>query len=225
MVDILQPTIDSFAQLWLGFLTALPKVVLALLVFMVGWLIAVALKNLIHQVLKAIKIDALLEQVGLGKALEKAGVKLDFGHWIGLIVKWFFIFVALMAATDILGWGRVSDYLKSVVDYIPQVLIAVVIIVVAVWAAGIMQKIIRAAVGAGQGKAGNFAGALAKWAILIFGLMAALTQLRVADGMISAIIQGFVYMVALAGGLAFGLGAKEQASAFIDKLKAEFSER
>lgn len=225
MIDVLQPTLDAFDQVWVGFIATLPKVVLALIVLIVGWLVAIALKNLIHQVLKAIKIDSLLEQAGLGKALDRSGIKVDVGHWIGLIVKWFFIFVFLMAASSILGWAAVSDYLKGIVQYIPNVIVAAVIIVITVWAAGVVQKVVRAAVGAGQAKAGNFAGSLTKWTILVFGFLTALEQLQIPSGYIQTLVTGFIYMIAIAGGLAFGLGAKEQASDFIDKIRSEIAEK
>ncbi|PJE58367.1 MAG: hypothetical protein COU81_01110 [Candidatus Portnoybacteria bacterium CG10_big_fil_rev_8_21_14_0_10_36_7] len=224
MTAILDATRFAFESLWMSFADFLPVILGALVVFLVGWAIAIWLGRLITLILKTIKLDEVLEKTGLGKILEQGGAKIEVANWIGLLVKWFFIFVFLMASTDILGWSDVTGYLNTVVSYIPNVIVAAVIVIVAAWAAGVMQKIVAAAAGAGQAKAGAFAAALTKWAILIFGLMAALSQLQVAPGLIQTLVTGFVAMLAIAGGLAFGLGAKDQAGKFIDTLRKEISE-
>lgn len=217
-------TVASFNQLLEGFITTIPAILGAIVVLLLGWLIAVFLGKLVTQFIKIIKVDGALEKTGLGKVVEQGGVNLDVAGWIGMLVKWFFIFVALMAATDILGWNDIAMYLRSVLDYIPHVIIAAIIIVVAVWAAGVLQTIVQASVGAGRAKAGNFAGAVTKWSILVFGFVEALAQLGVSM-YIGFVIQGLVAMLAIAGGLAFGLGGKEQAASFLAKLRKEFVEK
>lgn len=222
MIDsIISATSDSFVELYASFLDRILSVIGALAVILIGWFVAVVLQNGTMALFKAVRLDTVLDKTGLGKVLEKGGAKLEFSYWISLLVKWFFIFVFLMAATNIMHWNQVTLYLKDVVGYIPNVIVAVLIIVIAAWAATVLQKIVYAAIGAGEVKGAGFAAALTKWSILIFGFLAALSQLGVVPGLIQTLITGFIAMLAIAGGLAFGLGAKDQAADFIEKLKKE----
>jgi len=217
-------TILAFQNIWQGFISALPNILGALIIFFVGWAIAVGLQKLVTQILKAIKIDQLLDKVGASEAVEKAGLKLDVANWIGFLVKWFLVFVFLLAATDILGLQDISAFLRSVLFYIPNIVVAAVILVVAVWFAALLQKLTVASISASRIKIASFVGVIVKWAVLIFALFAALMQLGVAPGLLQTLVTGLIAMLAIAGGLAFGLGGKEQAAKFLDKIKDEMSE-
>jgi hypothetical protein len=217
-------TIQSFQVLWGGFINFLPKLIGALIIFLIGWAIAIGLQRLIEQIVKILKIDALLERLGIGKGLEKAGFKLHVGRWLGLLVKWFLIIVFLMAATDILGLAEVTTFLRSVVFYIPNVIVAALILLVAAWAAGVTQKIILAGASVTNIKAANLSANIAKWSIMVFGLLAALAQLGVASSLIQTIVTGFVAMLAIAGGLAFGLGGKDMAADILAKFRKGITE-
>ena len=217
-------TVSAFQALWQNFIAYLPNILGAVIVFIVGWIIAVGLEKLAIQIVKFLRLDPFLAKMGIGKSIEKAGYKVNVGHWFGFFVKWFLVFVFLIAATDILGWVEVTDFLKSILLYVPNVLIAVVILLVAVWAADVMQKIICACVSAANIKAVNLSAAITKWAILIFGILAALIQLGISPGLIQTLITGLVAMLAIAGGLSFGLGGKDAAGSFLNKLRKEFFE-
>lgn len=217
-------TVGAFQVLWQQFISFLPQILGAIIVFLIGWAIAVGLEKLAIQIIKILRIDPLLEKLGVGKGLEKAGFKVDVGGWLGFLVKWFLIFVFLMAATDILGWTEVTAFLKSILLYMPNVIVAVVILLIAVWAANVLQKIIQAGVSASNIKAVSLAAALTKWSILIFGFLAALVQLEISPGLIQTLVTGLVAMLAIAGGLSFGLGGKDLASSFLGKLRREFFE-
>lgn len=214
----------AFLNITQGFFSTLLNIIGALIVFLIGWAIAIGLQKLVVQIIKTIRVDQLLEKLGAGKALEKAGIKLDVANWIGFLVKWFLIFGFLLAATDILGLQDVSGFLRSVLLYIPNIVVAAVILVVAVWFAGLVQRIVAASISAGKIKTATFVGALVKWAILIFALFAALIQLGIAPGLLQTIVTGFIAMLAIAGGLAFGLGGKEYASKIIENIRDEMSE-
>lgn len=217
-------TVQSFQTLWGGFINFLPNLLGAIIIFLIGWAIAVGLEKLVYQIVKVLRIDPLLERLGVGQSLEKAGFKINTGQWLGALVKWFLIVVFLMAATDILGLAEVTTFLKSVLFYIPNVIVAALIILVAVWAANVLQKIIRVSATASNIKAVNFSATITKWAILIFGFLAALVQLGIAPSLIQTIVTGFVAMIAIAGGVAFGLGGKDLASNLLTQLRDELSD-
>jgi len=216
-------TIQAFQKIWQGFINSLPNILGALLVFFIGWAIAIGLHRLVTQILRMIKLDPALEKIGAGKAFEKAGIKMDVANWIGVLVKWFLIFVFLLAATEILGLQYISEFLKSVVIYIPNIIVAAIILVVGAWLAGFLQKLVIASVTASKIKSAAFVGTIVKWAILIFALLTALQQLGVAY-YLQTLVTGLIAMLAIAGGLAFGLGGKEQAAGVLKKIKDEMND-
>lgn len=222
MLDIL---LSSLNTLWLSFVGFLPTLLAALIVFIIGWLIAIALGKLANRVIRIIKLDVLLVKIGFKKALAKAKLKLDSGRFFEELVKWFFIIVFLMTAADILGLYQVTEFLKSILYYIPNIVVAIVIMLAAVIVASFLQKLIRASVEAAGLQAAGFLGGLTKWAVLIFGFIAALLQLGIAVTLIQTLVIGLVGMLALAGGLAFGLGGKDQATRFLEKLKRDIEEK
>lgn len=217
-------TVTAFQSLWEGLIGFLPNILGALVVFFIGWAIAVGLNKLITQILRALRLDPTLEKIGTGAFFERAGVKMDFAGWIGAFIKWFLIFVFLLAATDILQLSDVNIFLRSVLSYIPNVIVAVVVLLLAIWFSTVLKKIVMASVSASNIKAAAFLGAITRWAILIFGLFAALIQLGIAPALLQTIVTGLIAMLAIAGGLAFGLGGKEAAASFLNKLRKEIND-
>ena len=184
----------------------------ALIVFIVGWLISVFLGKLANRIVKLIKLDILLMRLGFKTALTKAKLNLDSGKFFEELVKWFFIVVFLMTAADILGLEQVTLFLQAILLYLPNVIVAAVILLAAAIISRFMQRLIIASAKAAGLLSALSIGAIVKWAILIFGFIIALTQLGIAANLIQTIVIGLIAMLALAGGLAFGLGGKEQAA-------------
>jgi hypothetical protein len=195
----------------------------AIVVFLLGLIVAAVLRGVVVKVIDVLKIDELAKKFELRQAFENYGLRLHIGHVFGWIVKWFIIVVALIASTDILGWNEVSVYLRSVVAYIPNVIVAVVILLAGIVLATFVQRVVKSAVEAAKLESANFLSGIARWAILIFTLMTALNQLRIAEDLIGILFTGLVAMLALAGGLAFGLGGKEPAARFLDRLRKDIS--
>jgi hypothetical protein len=134
-------------------------------------------------------------------------------------VYWFFVVVFLLAASDILGFYSLSAFLKDTLMYVPNIIVAILILLAALVVANFLRRLIRASVKGANLHAAKFLGTVTWWAVVIFGLLTALTQLGIAVSIINSIITGFVAMLAIAGGLAFGLGGKEYAAHMIGKLR------
>ena len=213
---------QSFQDLWLGIVAFIPNVIVAIVIFLLGWLVGAALGRVVAQVIKSLKVDMALKSTGLSDAVERAGFKLDTGAFLGALVKWFFIVVFLVASLDVLGLTQVNLFLQSVVlSYLPQVIVAcLIIIVAAVIAEALKDVVVGAAKAAGVHSAG-FAGSLAKWAVWIFAILAALAQLQVATAFVQTLFTGIIVAVSLAFGLAFGLGGQEAAARYIERVKGE----
>ncbi|MDO8743233.1 MAG: hypothetical protein Q7J30_01585 [Candidatus Azambacteria bacterium] len=220
--DVIRFTLQN---LWTGFVMFLPNFLGALVIFFVGLVIAAGISKIVEKLVDALKLDRLLEQFGLGKVLERADLRLDSGRFIGVLVQWFFIVVTLLAVSDILKLEAFSGFLNQVLLYVPNILIAVLIMLAGVVMAAFLSKLVRASVLAARLHSAHFLGALTKWSVLVFAFLAALSQLGIAGALVNTLIMGFVAMLALAGGLAFGLGGRDVAAAWLEKLKSEVSNR
>ena len=213
----------SLQTLWTGFIGFLPVLLGAIIVFLIGWIIAALLGRLTAQIIQTLRVDQILSKMNIRRTLERANLKLDSGKFIGELVRWFFIIVFMMAATDILGLSQVTDFLKQVILYIPQLMVAVLILLVAVLIANFLQKLVKASVEAAGLKSANFLAAVTKWAILVFAGLAALLQLGIVPALIQTIFTGLVAALVISAGLAFGLGGKEMAIHILDKVKRDIS--
>ncbi|KKU11994.1 MAG: CmpX protein [Candidatus Azambacteria bacterium GW2011_GWC2_45_7b] len=215
----------TFQNMWTGFVLFLPSFLGALVIFFVGLVIAAGIGKIVEKLIDALKLDRLLEQLGLGRVLERADVRLHSGRFVGVLIQWFFIVVTLLAVSDILKLEAFSDFLSQVLLYVPNIVIAVLIMLAGVVTAAFLAKLVRASVMAARLHAAHFLGTLTKWSVLIFAFLAALSQLGVAGALVNTLIMGFVAMLAIAGGLAFGLGGKDVAAAWLEKMKSEISNR
>lgn len=218
--------ISSLSDMWVHFATFLPNLIAALIVFFVGWAISVAAGRLVDKALVVLRINQAFERIkGLKDAVERAGLHLNISLLVGEIVKWFLIIVTLLAATDILGLGEISSFLTSVLLYIPNVVVAALILIIAVVLSNFVYRTVEASITAiGFGSA-TVVAAISKWAIIVFAVLAALIQLNVAVALIQTIVTAFFAMLALAGGLAFGLGGKELAMRWLRKLESDLTGR
>jgi len=219
-VDIVQ---TAFADLWASLLTFLPLFLGAVVVFVLGLIIAVIIKGIVIKISNVLHLDDLAAKLEVKESFKKMGIKLDIAGLLGWIVKWFVVVVSLIAATDILGWTQLTAYLQEVVLYLPNVIIAVIILLVGVLLANFVHGVVKAAVKAAKLHSADFLAGISKWAILVFSFMAAIAQLGIAQNLINILFTGFVAMLALAGGLAFGLGGKEYAQSVLSKLKKDIA--
>lgn len=215
--------VASFQNLWLSFAAFLPRLVGAVVVLIIGWIIAAALGALASKIIEVLKLDVLAEKLDLKKTFKRAGVNLSVSGLIGWLVKWFFILTFFLSAVDILGWTEVNEFLGRVVLYVPSVVVAIVILLAGILLAHFVQQVVEKAVKAAQLASAEFLAGVAKWAILVFAAMAALVQLGVASSLVQILFTGFVAMLAIAGGLAFGLGGREHASRFLDRVRKDIS--
>ena len=218
--------LTSLSGLWFQFATFLPSLIAALVVFFVGWALAVAAGRLIERLLVVLRINQAFEHLrGFKAAVERAGLALNVSLLIGEIVKWFLIIVTLLAATDILGLSEISSFLTAVLLYIPNVVVAALILIIAVVLSNFVYRTVQASITAAGFSSANMVAAVSKWAIIVFALLAALTQLNVAVTLIQTLVTAFFAMIALAGGLAFGLGGKDLATRWLKKLEVDISDR
>jgi len=212
-------TLQALQNLWQGFLNFIPVLIGAILIFVIGWFIAIGIGKLIAEILTRIKFNQLFEKAGWGEALEKAGLKVNAAEFVGVIVKWVLVIVFLLAAVEILGFVEFAGFLRSVLAYLPNVVVAVLIFVVTVIVVDIVEKIVRAAVEGVKVGYGHLVSAIIKWSIWIFAVLAILHQLGIAKPFMETLFTGFVAMLVISLGISFGLGGKEVAAEILQDLK------
>ncbi|KKT45139.1 MAG: Small-conductance mechanosensitive ion channel-like protein [Parcubacteria group bacterium GW2011_GWA2_44_15] len=216
----------SFQDIWMGFARFVPNLVIAIVIFLIGWFVGNLLGKVVAQIVRSIKVDHALRTAQVDQFLKRAGFNLDSGAFLGGLVEWFIVIAFLVASFEVLGLNQVNTFLQQVVlFYLPQVIVAALIILVAAVIAETMQKVVAGAAAAGGIKSANFAGSVARWAIWIFGILTALFQLGVAAPFIQTLFTGVVVAIAIALGLSFGLGGQDAAARFLEKIRQEISDR
>jgi hypothetical protein len=212
---------SSLQALWQVVVQALPAIIGAVVVLVIGLIVAAVLERLVERLVYYLKVDALLRKLGVEMYLERAGLDLNAGHFIGRVFYWFVLIGFFLAASDILGFAALSGFLSDVLLYIPNVVIASLIVLVALVAANFLRGLAVASVMGARLHAAKFLGAVTWWVVMIFGFLTAAVQLNIAVSVINTVITGLIAMFALAGGLAFGLGGREAASRWISRLESE----
>lgn len=202
------------------------QLLFSIIIFIAGWAAGTLLGNIVSRVVHTVKVDHVLRQIGFDKTLRRGGISLNTGAFVGGLVKWFIIVLFLVAAFDVLGLSSVTMFMQAVVvQYLPQVVIAMLILLVAAVVADALQKIVVATAAAAHIKIANGLGRLTKWAIIVFAILAALVQLGIAPSLVNTLFMGVVIALAVAFGLAFGLGGRDFASRVIEKVSRDFSEK
>jgi len=214
----------SFQNLWVGVVDFVPNFVIAIIILVLGWLVGALLGRAVGQVFKSLKIDEALRRAGFESFMHRGGLDLDSGAFVGGLIKWFVIVIFLVAALDVLGLSQVNLFLQDVVlGYLPSVIVAALILLAAGVIGDITGRVVVTAAKTAGVESAHFAGAVAKWAIWIFAILVALSQLGIAAAFSQTLFTGVVIAVSLALGLSFGLGGQEAASRFIERLRGEMS--
>ncbi|KND46756.1 MAG: CmpX [Parcubacteria bacterium C7867-006] len=225
---VLQTWVDvlkySFANLWTGIIMFIPKLVVALVILCIGWAVGAAISKAISHFMKMIKFDEALKKAGFEDLTKKAGLELNSGHFLGSLVKYFVIVVFLIASFDVLGLNEVTSFLKGVVvDYLPHVIVAALVLLVGGVVGDIIARIVSASAKSAGLTSAGFVSTVSKWAVWVFAILVALSQMGIAGAFIQTLFTGFVVAVSLALGLSFGLGGQEAAAKTIDKVKQSIS--
>src|SRR3989344_3146982 len=216
----------SFWGLWSTVGNVLPAILAAVIWFVIGWIVGVALYHVVVEVVKALRLNDALKATGPHEAASRAGSNLDVGKFLGLLVQWFIILVFLVAALEILQLSSVTMFIQTVVlMYLPRVIVAALIIILGAIAAEVVRGLVIHSARAVGAHGANLAGTISKWAINVFAILAALSQLGIGTELIQTLFQGIVVAAALSFGLAFGLGGKDAAARTIDRVRNEISHR
>jgi hypothetical protein len=215
---------QSLQGIWMGVANFLPNLIIAIIIFAIGWILANLIEKIVESIFRSLRVDSALKSAGFDDVMKRTGHPLNSGLFVGSLIKWFVIVVFLVAAFDTINLDQVNVFLQTVVlAYLPQVIVAVLILMVAVVVADAMQKIVAASARAAHVKSAHLLGVVTRWSIWIFAVIAALYQLEIAPGLINTIVMGVIAGGALAFGLAFGLGGRDYAAGVIERTAAKLT--
>jgi hypothetical protein len=205
----------SLAAAMALFFSAIPKVLGFVVIVIVGWLIAALIEKGVAAILRAIKFNDLAFRSGLADFVEKMGTGTDPAGIIGAVVKWFIRLIALVVAFDALGLPAVSDVLRQLLLWLPNAIVALVVLVIGGLAARALSNLVRGAASeAGLGNS-EFLAKLASIMVWSFAIVVAVNQIGIASTLVNTLFMAFVGALALGAGLAFGLGGKDTAAEIV----------
>jgi Mechanosensitive ion channel, conserved TM helix len=216
--------VGSLQSLWIQLVAFLPSLIGSLIIFIIGLVFASGASSLIEKLVKAVKLDNFLRRVGAEEYTKRAKLELNSGYVLGQVAYWFLVLVFFSAAADVLKFYVLSGFIRDILNYLPNLIAAVLVMVIALIAANLIKKIVKASVMGARIEAAKLLAAISWWIIVIFGILIALNQLGVAVAIINTVITGLIAMGALAGGLAFGLGGKDHATRLLQKIEDEIKE-
>jgi hypothetical protein len=210
---------DPIRQMLAKILAYIPVLLGALVILIVGWIVAKAIRRIVDWLLKTARFDMLADKAGITGILRKGDLKISPREVVSGLVYWLIMIMVLVMAVDALGLPKASDVLASLFAYVPKVIAALLVLVVAMFLASFVSGIVRTAAGnANLPKPEIFAG-VSRWAIIIFAATIAMEELGIAPLLVTTTFNIILGGVCLALALAFGLGGKDAAARYLEELK------
>jgi hypothetical protein len=214
---------DPIRQMLTKILAYLPILLGALIILIVGWIVAKVIRRLVNWLLTTIRFDTMADKAGVSDILSKGDLKITAGEVVSGLVYWLVIIMVLVMTVNALGLPNTSDVLASLFAYIPNVIAALLVLVVAMFLAGFVSGIVRIAAGNAKLPKPELLAGISRWAIIIFALTIALAQLGIATLLVTTTFNIILGGIVLALALAFGLGGKDAAARYLDELKQKRS--
>lgn len=211
-----QTVIDPLQAIGISIIAFIPALISAIILLIIGIIIGALIGKVVSVLLEKININSFFERLGLSKA---AG-KFDWAGFVGWLVEWFIIFIFLISVFDTLGLPQISQFIRDIAAYIPNIIVAVLIFIFGAIIADALSKIVKQATKTSKILPADVLATAVKWTVIIFTLFAALIQLRIAPSIIQILFAGIVATLVIVLGLSFGLGGREAAQRWIDKLSS-----
>ena len=203
------------------FIGAIPKVIAFAIILVVGWFVAGLIARLAARVLRAVRFNEVAERSGFGGFVRNVGVKTDCAGFLAMVARWFMRLIVLVVAFDALGLPAVSDVLRELLLWLPNLAVAIVVLVIGGLLANAAAGVVRGATAsAGFGHPDLIAN-IARTAVWIFAIIVAVNQIGIARELVNTLFMGAVALAVIAFGLSFGLGGRELAGNLLRKWYGE----
>lgn len=197
----------------LSVINFIPRLVSGLIVLLLGIIIGAFLKQILLELFKLLKFENVLKKYGVPET--KEGV--NWANILAEIVRWFVIILFLVPAADVWGLSRFVEVLNGLLLYLPNVFVAVLLLLVGFVIARLVYDLLYVSIREVSPDLARTIAIIGRWSVVVFVFLVVMNQLGIASDLIRILFAGFVAMIAIAGGLAFGLGGKEAAKVLIDR--------
>ena len=199
------------------FFAAIPKIIGFAIILIVGWFLATLVARAVGHILRAIHFNNLARRAGISDFVQRMGLETDASGFVAEVVKWFIRLIALVVAFDALGLPAVSDVLRQLLLWLPNLVVAIVVLVIGGLAANALASVVRASTSEAGFSNPDMLAKVAKVAVWAFAIVVAVNQLGIAQTLVNTLFMAVVGAAALALGLAFGLGGRETAGEVVRK--------
>lgn len=217
-VVLVEPARVAMAQVS-GFIA---KLLAALIIILIGWLLSRVIKSVVTKVLKAVKLDKLADKIELDAILSKGGIAYSLSELIGVVCYWLALLVTFMVAFNAVGLTMAADLLNQIILYVPNIIAAVFVIIVGLFVSILLGNIVNtAATNAGVSQAGLL-NKIVRIIVMVFVLAIALEQLnigaRTIEATISIVLATILGSIGLGIAIAFGFGCRDIAARIVEDL-------
>lgn len=210
----IQNALESYFQ---STARSIPSIINAIIILFIGWLMAIVMKWLVFKLSHALGIDRLAQKSGVHRFLEKRGIKKGFSGLASSLFFWMIILIVLVKFFNLLGLEIVSDLLNQFLLFIPNVLIASVLIIFGFYLAEFVSSLVVGTLEDGSFENPELIGRMVFYCIGFFTIAIALIQIGIGETIITNVVSIFFGSIGLAFALAFGLGGKEWAAKVLSK--------
>ncbi len=201
----------AFANALTTFFTFIPHLLGALVVLLIGLVVGRVVGGIVTKALRAVKFDQVAERAEVGDLLRNAGVKMDAAGVVGGLAKWFIYVIFFQVAASTLGFPQLTEILNQVLAFLPRVVVALVILLIGALVGKLLADVVRGSLATARLGNANLLASVARYGVLAFAVVAALSQLQIAPDIINVLWTALIGGFALALALAFGLGARDAA--------------
>ncbi len=215
--------VEPIRQMLTKIMAYLPVLLGALVILIVGWIVAKAIQRLVNWLLKAIRFDTLADKAGITEILRKGDLKTTAREVVSSIVYWLIMIMVLVMFVNALGLPKASDILTSLFAYVPKVIAALLVLIVAMFLANFVSGIVRTAAGNAKIPRPDILAGISRWAIIIFAVTISLGELGIGTLLVTTTFNIILGGIVLALALAFGLGGKDAAAKYLEELKQKRS--
>ena len=210
--DWSEATLTSLGSALALLLAAIPKIIGFVLIVLIGWFIASLIQRAVAGVARAVHFNNLARRSGFADFVQRLGIDTDASGFLGHLAKWFIRLIVLIVAFDALGLPAVSDVLRQLLLWLPDAVVALVVLVIGGIAANALANLVRAATSEANFSNPELIAKVARVAVWAFAIVVAVNQLGIAENLINILVMAVLGAAALAFGLAFGLGGRDAAA-------------
>ncbi len=212
---------DSWRSIWDRFINFLPNIIGAFIILVLGWIVGMLVAMVIDRLFRIIGLQTLFEKAKVEDLLKKGNIDKDTTALLAGVAKWIIYLVAFIAAANTLQLPSVADFLNRILAFTPSVIAAGAILLIGLVLAHFLSNVVKGTMLAANFAASEAVAAIVRYSIIIFTFLAVLSQLGVAENLIGTFFIGLVAFLAIAGGLAFGLGGQGVAKDILEKIRKE----